>query len=114
MRQFTRFALGLGMVVCVTGCRTATRITDVPRVDLELSGGNRGYLVGSPSAEPELKTTRQMVETTIELPSFYKPKRSSQPVSLDDIAPPERATSEHTTSHAWPVASPETAAPYKK
>ena len=94
MRQFTQFVLGLAAIVWIAGCRTATRITDVPRVDLELSGGNRGYLMGSPSAEPELKTTRQMVETTIELPSFYKPKRSGTPVSLDDIAPPERDTDE--------------------
>jgi hypothetical protein len=83
-------------------------------VDLELAGGNRGYLVGTAPAEPELKTTRQMVETTIELPSFYKPKRSSQPVSLDDAATPEKAASEQSTGDTWPVASPEGEATYKK
>jgi hypothetical protein len=101
-------------IVWVAGCRTATRIADVPRVDLDLAGGNRGYLVGSPPAEPELKTTRQMVETTIELPSFYRPTPSSRPVSLGDVAPPERAASEPAAGGAWPVAGPETGAAYKK
>jgi hypothetical protein len=71
------------VVVALAGCRTGTQITAFPRVDLDLSGGNRGYLVGTPPPEPQLKTTRQMVETTIELPSFYKPKRTHRPVSLD-------------------------------
>ena len=114
MRQLIRIACGVAAVVCVAGCRTGTRLTEIPRVDLELSSGNRGYLVGTPPAEAELKTTRQMVETTIELPSFYKPKRSSQPVSLDDDAPPERTTSEPSTGDAWPVAGQEAGATYKK
>lgn len=114
MRQLIGIACGVAAAVCATGCRTGTRLTEMPRVDLELSGGNRGYLVGTPPAEAELKTTRQMVETTIELPSFYKPKRSNRPVSLDDDAPPERTTSEPPTGDAWPVASPEGEATYKK
>ena len=114
MRQLIQLACGLAAVVCVAGCRTATRVTEMPRVDLEFSGGNRGYLIGTPPAEAQLKTTRQMVETTIELPSFYKPKRSSQPVSLDDAAPSEKAASEQSTGDTWPVANPEEEATYKK
>jgi LysM repeat protein len=66
----------------------ATRVRDVPRVDLGVEGGNRGYLVGTPppSAGPS-RTTRQMVETDVEIPSFYKPaKRAS---GVGNIAPPE-------------------------
>jgi len=61
----------------------------VPRVDLELSGGNRGYLVGTPPEPKQLKTTRQMVETDIEIPSFYRPKPSGVTIRLDEFAPPE-------------------------
>ena len=86
MRQM---AVGLAWAFLMTGCRTATRITEVPRVDLELSGGNRGYVVGHPPEMANLKTTRQTVQTDVEIPSFYKPKRSGAPVGLEDVAPPE-------------------------
>ncbi len=89
MRQADRWVLGLVGLALLSGCRTATRVTDVPRVDLELSGGNRGYLVGSPSEAENLKTTRQMVETDVEIPSFYKPKRSGATANLDDVTAPE-------------------------
>ena len=65
------------------GCRTATRVVEIPRVDLELSGGNRGYLRGSPPEAADLKSTRQMVQTTIELPAGRRPARSRTPVSLE-------------------------------
>ena len=88
--------------VLVSGCRTGTQLTEVPRVDLELASGNRGYLVGSAPAEATLKTTRQMVETTIELPSFYKPKRSNQNAGLDNVAAPERETDKAAaTGGSW-------------
>lgn len=65
----------LSAIVLLSGCRAATRIKDVPRVDLELSGaGNRGYLIGTPPEAANLQTTRQIVETDIEIPSYYKPK----------------------------------------
>ena len=70
----------LSAVCCmlISGCRTATRITEVPRVDLELgSSGNRGYLVGAPPEEARLKTTRQIVRTDMEIPSFYAPQPST-------------------------------------
>ncbi len=88
MRRLAVGTVVLTSLLALGGCRTGTRLTEMPRVDLELSGGNRGYLVGTPPTEAELKTTRQMVETTIELPSFYKPKPSGKPAGLDEIASP--------------------------
>ncbi len=65
-------------IVLLAGCRTTTRITDIPRVDLELSGaGNRGYLLGTAPESTNLKTTRQILEADIEIPSYYKPKPRS-------------------------------------
>ena len=79
-----RDVIGGLVVLCVaSGCRTATRIIEEPRVDLELSGGNRGYLVGNlpPASEPQ-KTMRQMVETEIEMP----PLSRSAPAALPAVA----------------------------
>jgi hypothetical protein len=79
---------GLVVAGCQAPTRMAPRVRDVPRVDLSLEGGNRGYLVGTPppSAGPA-RTTRQMVETDVEIPSFYKPKQGA--ADLSGIAPPE-------------------------
>lgn len=81
-------------LLTIVGCRTATRVTEVPRVDLELEGGNRGYLVGHPPDAAAWKTTRQMVQMDVEVPSFYQPTRSGTPVNWDGIAPPETETEE--------------------
>ena len=89
MRRTAGMGVALMSMTLISGCRTAARVTEVPRVDLELSGGNRGYLVGMPPVPESLKTTRQMIETDVEVPSFYKPKHSRTPVSLDVIAPPQ-------------------------
>ena len=95
MRCIARLSLGCLALVLVSGCRTAARVTTVPRVDLELEGvGNRGYLVGTPPPAQALKTTRQMVETDVEIPSFYKPKRTGGQATLEGIAPPETEMSE--------------------
>ena len=64
----------LSATVLMAGCRTATHVRDIPRVDLELSGGNRGYLLGKAPEGVDLKTTRQIIETDVEIPSYYKPK----------------------------------------
>jgi nucleoid-associated protein YgaU len=90
-----RVTAALGVLVAVAaGCRAPTRvaakITEVPRIDVELSGGNRGYLVGSAPEAAPAKTTRQMVEATIEIPSFYKPRPgASVPPPTEEFAPPE-------------------------
>ena len=90
MRGLARMGVGLACVLAAAGCRAAAKVVEIPRVDLDLAGGNRGYLVGAPPAMADLKTTRQMVEATVEVPSLYKAKRSGAPVSLEGIAPPER------------------------
>ena len=79
---------GYRMVVVVvgmwlaSGCRTATRVVESPRVDLDLSHGNRGYLVGTvPPATSNAHPSRQIVETEIEVPGFVKaPARRPAPV----------------------------------
>lgn len=83
MNRISLSLLGLVIGCLAAGCRTATKVTQMPRVDLELSGGNRGYLVGAPPQDATMKTTREMVETTVEVPSFYKPKRHRGPVSVE-------------------------------
>ena len=83
----TRSALlGLGLAgLFMGGCHAATRMAEVPRVDLALEGGNRGYLLGSPPALSDVarKTTRQMVQTDLEIPSFYRPTQTGASVNID-------------------------------
>ena len=75
MDNVRRIAFATIVAFTAAGCRSATRMVDVPRADLELSGaGNRGYLVGTPPAAPELKTERRMVETEVEVPPFGRAK----------------------------------------
>lgn len=102
MRTLIHVAWSVMIIGLISGCRAATRVKDVPRVDLQLGGGNRGYLVGIPPEPTPLKPTRQMVETDVEIPSFYKPKRSGAPVSVEETAPPEvEVSSERATSGAF-------------
>ena len=89
MCQLRQAVIGVVAAIVVTGCRAATRVTEVPRIDLALTEGNRGYLVGRPPEAPELKATRQMIDTTVEVPSFYKPKRTGVSAGQEEIAPPE-------------------------
>ena len=83
MRQMTQRMLGGLCLLAVSGCRSATRISEVPRVDLDLASGNRGYLVGKASEAAQLKTTRQIITTDVEIPSWYKPKPTATSVSLE-------------------------------
>lgn len=70
MQVAQRLMIGVVSVALVAGCRTATRVIEEPRVDMDLVGaGNRGYLMGTPPPPAEgRKTTRQMIETEIEAP----------------------------------------------
>ncbi len=83
MEHLRHASLVLAVAWLFSGCRTATHVTEVPRVDLQLSGGNRGYLIGTPPPAPALKTTRQIIETDVEVPSFYKPTHSGTHVTLE-------------------------------
>jgi len=75
--------LGAIAVIAASGCRITTHVKEVARVDLavENHGGNRGYLVGTPPAPKAAKTTRQMVETLIELPAFGSAKNPTAPTA---------------------------------
>ena len=109
MRAVTPYVIGCLAMLAAGGCRTATRIKEVPRVDLEVdnSGGNRGYLYGTPPPASAWKTTRQIIETDVEVPSLYIPKKGAGgPMSLEGGAPTEAAAGEASTE-----AAPETAAP---
>ena len=68
------FVVGGLVMLMLSGCRSATRMAEYPRADLELTtGGNRGYLVGAPPASAgSWKSTRQMVETEVEVPALSK------------------------------------------
>ena len=90
MRVIGWAGVGLVGAISIVGCRTATRVAVVPRVDLSLEGGNRGYLMGTPPPPSEQRTTREMVQTDVEVPSWYQPKRSDRSKRmLKEIAPPE-------------------------
>ena len=90
MGRWNSMVVGLVGIVVASGCvRSATRITEMPRVDLNLAEGNRGYLVGTPPEPGSQKTTRQMIGTDIEIPSFYKPKKGAGgAATLEGTAPP--------------------------
>ena len=91
----------VGAGLLLAGCRTITRVAEVPRVDQRLGeSGNRGYVVGTPPAASALKPTRQMVATDIEIPSLYRARRSSTPFAIEQLAPPEVETDEAGTSPA--------------
>lgn len=114
MRGWT-VLVGITAAALAAGCkaptRMATRITDVPRVDLDLTGGNRGYLIGTPPEAAQLKTTRQIIETDIELPSFYRPKKTGAPMTPQGAEPVAAPTEESGKGAAVRVRSAEAAGP---
>ncbi|MBI3088102.1 MAG: LysM peptidoglycan-binding domain-containing protein [Candidatus Omnitrophica bacterium] len=93
MRAGHRVFFGVIGVCLLSGCRTATQVVEVPRVDLEMpEGGNRGYLVGTPPpASGPGRTQRQMVETEIEVPAFgaAAPQPAAAPEQAGEAAAPE-------------------------
>src|SRR3989338_11273281 len=100
MRQMPRIAIGLAALGLLSGCRTATKVTEVPRVDLQMEGGNRGYLLGTPPPPRELKTTRQIIHTDVEIPSLYKPKHGNVNATFESGEPSEGSTGEASTDTA--------------
>lgn len=99
MHTVGRLMGGLVVVCVASGCRTATRVVEEPRVDLEVSGGNRGYLVGKPpTVSASRKTTRQMVETEIEVPALSRSGPigggTAQPGKTSSVGPAPVAPSE--------------------
>lgn len=98
------------ILMTAAGCRSATQVVRVPRVDLE-RGGNQGFLMGTPPPSEPQKTTREMVETTVEVPSWYKPTQGrvgigpTGQVELGEVAPPEVDLSEEGRLEMTPVPS---------
>ncbi|GEM_PF-899461 len=69
--RVARWMIAVAGLCVAAGCRAATKVVDEPRVDIELAGaGNRGFLVGTPPAGGVARTTRQVLETEIEVPSY--------------------------------------------
>ncbi len=89
MRRLAVGTVVFTSLLALGGCRAATRISEVPRVDLQLEGGNRGYLVGKSPEAAQLKTTRQMVQTDVEIPSLYKLTPTGTPKAPEDMVPPK-------------------------
>ncbi len=105
MRQWNRMLVG-ALMVAAAGCRAATRVVDAPRVDLQMTEGNRGFVVGRPTQEPRLKRTRQIVETDVELDSTARPSQQDAAV----VAPIE-TTTPPVVSETVVVPEPQSAAP---
>ena len=101
--------VGIAALILMSGCRTAAQKTQVPRVDLQLTGaGNRGYLVGTPLPPGEQKVTREMLGITVELPSFTNvPKRGAETAPTES----ETAVEPDTDAGMSFATSPEQAAP---
>jgi len=93
MGRLGGWTVGLLSIGLLAGCRAAARVVEQPRVDLDLSQGNRGYLVGQPPPAAERsRRTRQMMEAEVELPGVGRVGRRAgghPPVSLGEVAPPE-------------------------
>ena len=106
MRSVVRGLIGCCLVGLAAGCRSTAKVVDVPRVDLDVTGGNRGYLVGSaPAPTVSPKSTRQMLEAEVEIPSRVAPKQgTAAPVSLGEVAPPEVDLSEELSVSGGEVA----------
>ncbi len=101
----------IGMTVLVgfflTGCaRITTQVVEKPRVDQELEG-NRGYLAGSGPAPVQRKTTRRMLQTDVEMPTWdelHPWKKPAKPEARAPAAAPEAPAWEEAArpdTRAW-------------
>ena len=96
MRSLVSVWMVAAVLISMVGCaRVTTKVVEKPRVDQEIQGGNRGYLVGSPSAPANRKSTRQMIQTDIELPTMEELnpwRKSSKPSASVPATQPEEST----------------------
>ena len=73
MRQRGLGVAAVAVVLAAAGCRTSVHEVRMERVDQELAGGNRGYLVGTPPPPADRGTpTRGITELEVQLPSGAK------------------------------------------
>jgi nucleoid-associated protein YgaU len=87
------YLLLLGTIFVLSGCVARTYPLTRDRIDQQLTEGNRGYLMGKPSAEEKVrKETREVRVFEIEIGSPYKAKnkeivssasRQNTPTSLE-------------------------------
>ena len=70
MRVVVLIALVAAIALTAIGCANVSRpyVGTMTRVDQNLEGGNRGYLVGTPPAPGERKLTRQLITVDINVP----------------------------------------------
>jgi nucleoid-associated protein YgaU len=90
-----------------SGCVARTYNLTRDRVDQNLESGNRGYLVGKPSAE-ELSKQRKLTRTTriveIEMGSQAKVgKSTTEKTYRSTYTPPARIQEDYTSSYTPPV-----------
>ncbi len=74
-------------IVSLSGCAVTRRKVIKPRVDQDLSSGNRGYIFGNipPQEDIERKETRQTYEFEVELFNPFKRKKESvEPVVVEE------------------------------
>ena len=70
MKKNGVFVAFLSLALGALGCaRITSQVVERPRVDQELKGGNRGFLVGSAPEAGQRKSTRKIVQTDIEMPT---------------------------------------------
>lgn len=102
-QKFFGVAITLAAIVLSAGCaRVSTQIVDKPRIDQETSG-NAGYLKGSGTGPaPERKTTRQMFQADVELPTLqelnpWRATKKSAPMVETTPAPVSKPSQNWTT-----------------
>lgn len=105
MGTFKRIGMTMLVGFFLAGCaRITTQVVEKPRVDQELEG-NRGYLVGSGPAPAQRKTTRRMLQTDVEMPTWEELHPWKKP------AKPQAQTPAPAAAPGYPVWDEETARP---
>ncbi len=113
MTERGRMLIALVVAGVAAGCRASTQVVDAPRVDIQLNEGNRGFVVGKPPEQPQArKTTRQILEANVELPSSAPGKLGSPtPIAMGQAAPTDAPGSGNEDSFTTDAAPIEAAAP---
>ncbi|MBI3615571.1 MAG: LysM peptidoglycan-binding domain-containing protein [Candidatus Omnitrophica bacterium] len=89
------------------GCaRITSQVVEKPRVDQELTG-NRGYLAGSAPAAAPRKSTRQVLQTNVELATLdemtpWRKQKGSAPLA----SPAPESAAGVSSVPVWPEESP--------
>ncbi len=100
MRTLKKIGMTLLVGFFLTGCaRITTQVVEKPRVDQELEG-NRGYLAGSGPAPVQRKTTRRMLQTDVEMPTWdelHPWKKRAKPEAKAPAASPDLPAWEEET-----------------